>query len=455
MSVRFSAGVAEPLAGLGTTANTVTRRRDRGAFRAARLQRFTRRTVSSRWLLEDAREEHGYDDAVRLAARPATCGWAAGEAVGVMRAKAGPARFAGVQTCASVWACACCGSRIREHRCGEVQDAAAWWEAQGGQFLFLTLTVRHYAEDSLERTMDALTGAFTATINGAPWKRFTRRHGIRHWIKAQEVTLGWENGWHAHLHVLLFVDLPGAAEDAADDAAEAWREVEEARGTRACSAKVRKAERRDGEWREAARIAAQGIGRERERELHAWLSDRWADMVVRKGGRRPSRRRGVDIRTVRDGNVVALYVSKLQEGDREKRGWAVGSEMARQDLKKGRLDSLVPLELLDVDGATEDEVERNREHWIEYVGATKGRRSMTWSRGLKDAAGIAELDDDEVAAEEADETEDDRVLIIRAADWRTVRDQPDVLAQILELVEQDRAEEVARLVRFEWPPPLT
>ncbi len=301
--------------------------------------------------------------------------------------------------------------------------------------------------------MDALTRAFTATINGAPWKRFTRRHGIRHWIKAQEVTLGWQNGWHAHLHVLLFVDLDGAVRDLSADATEAWLEVDAATDGRARAAKIRKATRRDEEASEAARIAAQGITRERERELWSWLTDRWAEMVVRSGGRRPSRRRGVDIRTVRDGNVVALYVSKLQEGDREK-GWAVGQEMARQDLKKGRLDSLVPLELLDLDGLSPEEVERNRAYWAEYVEATHGRRSMTWSRGLKEAAGIAEVEDEQVVAEDAAETEDDRVLIIRAADWRGIRDDADVLARILELVEQDRADQVAQFVRFEWPPPI-
>jgi hypothetical protein len=357
-----------------------------------------------------------------------------------------------VQSCASVWSCACCGSLIRARRSEEVQQAAQWWEAAGGQFLFLTLTVRHYAEDTLERTMDALTGAWTATINGAPWKRFARRHGIRHWIKAQEVTLGWQNGWHAHLHILLLVDLPGAAKDLRADAESAWAEVTAATDGRVRAAKVRKAQRRDVDAAEARRIADQGISRERERELHAWLYDRWRTMVLKCGGREPSRRRGVDIRTVRHGNVVGLYISKLQEGDREHKGWAVGQEMSRQDLKKGRLDSLVPLELLDTDGLSDEQVERQRAYWLEYVHATKGRRAMTWSRGLKDAAGITEVDDEQIVAEEAEDTEDDRVLIIRAAAWRGIRDDADTLARILELVEQDRASEVAQFVPFEWPP---
>lgn len=451
MAVEFGPA-AEPLAGLGTNANSVTRHRSRKAFRAARRDRFARRVTSRRWLLDEAAEAHGRDAAVKLAPRPGTCGWAAGEAVGVHRAEGHAARFSGVQSCASVWSCACCGALIRSRRSEEVQEAARWWEAQGGQFLFLTLTVRHYAEDSLERTMDALTEGFRATINGAPWKRFTRRHGIRHWIKAQEVTLGWQNGWHAHLHVLLFVDLPGAAADLQADADAARVAMSLAVDGRARAAKRRRWERLVGEVAEAERIAQQGISAARERELRDWLYDRWSKMVVTAGGRMPSRRRGVDIRTVRDGQVVALYVSKLQEPDREVKSWQVGQEMSRQDLKKGRVDSLVPLELLDTDGLTDEQVERQRAYWLEYVHTTKGRRSMTWSRGLKEAAGIEDVEDEQIVAEETEDTEDDRVLIIRAVDWRGIRDDADTLARILELVEQDRASEVAQYVRFEWPP---
>lgn len=461
--VAFEPSVPGVSSGLGTNAITVTplrkTRQGSQAFREARRQRFARRSVSSRWLTAATIAEHGADDFVKMMPRPGSCGWAAGEAVGVHKAEDGPARFSGVQSCSSVWSCACCGALIRGRRSEEVQDAAAWWEkSQGGSFLFLTLTVRHYAADTLGRTMDALTGAFTAMINGAPWKRFSRTHGIRHFIKSQEVTLGWDNGWHAHLHVLLFVDLPGAAADLATDAAAAWDAVAENpnRNGSPNRARVGKAQRLDVAAAEAQRIAGQGISVERERELHAWLYERWAGMVVEHGGRRPSKRRGVDIRTVRHGHVVALYVAKLQEGDRARKPWQIGHEMSRQDMKKGRVDSLVPLELLDVDGLSPEEAERNRDWWIEYVTTTHGRRAMTWSRGLKEAAGIDDLDDEDiVAAEDAETAEDDRVIVIRAVAWRGIKHDADVLARILELVESDRLEEIARLVPWEYPPPDT
>lgn len=336
-------------AALGIEANTVTplRRRKPSAagLRDLRRTRFARRQQSRDWLLEEARELiENPADLVHVAPRPAKCGWAAGSVVGVHKGD-GPARYSGVQSCASIWSCPCCSSVIRARRAEEIQHASDWWEEQGGSFLFTTFTARHYLEDSLKTSLSALTEAFTRLIRGAPWKRFAARHGIAHMIKAVEVTVSWRNGWHAHLHVLFFT------EDRASQAA-----LEEARG---------------------------------------WLAARWAEMVVKSGGRRPSARRGVDVRTVQNGNVVAQYISKLQEHDREP-SWRVGQEMARIDSKKGRLDSLVPFDLLDIDGLGDDEADRQRRFWLEYVETTKGRRATTWSRGLKDACGLDEVDDDEV-----------------------------------------------------------
>ena len=455
--VSFSDGARSASAVLGTNASTVTPLslgKSFAAFREARRDRFRRRAQSSKWLVQASRDEFG-ESWIEAAPRPATCGWSAGSHVGVMRGD-GPARFTGVQSCASVHSCAHCGAIIRGRRAVEVQDASKWWEnTQGGSFLFLTLTVRHKAEDSLERTADALTAAFTSMIKGAPWRRFSRRHGVRHFIKSQEVTLGWANGWHAHLHVLLFVDLHGAARDLAQDARDAWQAVRENPTVKGLpnASRVKKAKRLDEDAAEAARIAAQGIGVQRKKELHGWLADHWTDAVVARGGRRPSRHRGVDIRTVRDGNVVALYISKLQEGDRLQ--WAVGNEMARADVKKGRLDSLVPLELLDVDGLTPEQVERQRAYWVEYVRTMVGRRAMTWSRGLKELAGIEEVDDEEVVeAEDAEAAADERVIVIAAKHWAAIKYDGDALARILELVEADRVDEVSGIVPFDYPPPL-
>jgi hypothetical protein len=452
----FGPGTAQP-GPLGTHANTLTPLmggRLPKPVRELRELRFARRSRSSAWLMEDAVMSYGREHAVKGAARPATCGWAAGSHVGVHLGAAGAARFSGVQQCASIWACPTCSAVIRHARADEVQQTADWWEGQGREFLFVTFTVRHKMADPLERTMDALTEAYTATINGAPWKRFARVHGIAHFIKTVEVTLSWDNGWHAHLHVLFFVDLAHAAAETAADASAAWAAAKDpagfTRSGRPSIRKVKAAERRQRIADDAAHAAAQGIGKDRARELHSWLSDRWADMVVAAGGRRPDREHGVNIRTARDGKVVALYLTKVQDG--EAAGWGVGKEMARADLKRGRGGSMVPFELLDLDGLTADEVERNRLYWLEFVRESAGRRAMTWSRGLKEAAGLKVLEDDELMQAEADEVEADEVVaLIAARHWVQVRSDPAALARILELVEADRLDQLHEVVPWQAP----
>ena len=124
--------------GLGTNANTVTpfapSGRSREGFKAARRQRFERRATSSRWLVDATVAEHGAEHFAAMAPRPATCGWAAGSHVGVHKSATGPARYSDVQSCGSVWGCPCCGAIIRTRRSEEVQQAASWWEAEGGGY---------------------------------------------------------------------------------------------------------------------------------------------------------------------------------------------------------------------------------------------------------------------------------------------------------------------------------
>ncbi|MGO2655215.1 MAG: hypothetical protein ACTH93_05210 [Pseudoclavibacter sp.] len=332
--------------------------------------------------------------------RPATCRHAAGAAVGVVGNDLGEqAKFTGLIHCASVWSCPVCSAVIRAGRSDEVMQACRWWEdVRGGSLLFVTFTLRHQLGDSLQRGLDAVTQAFRSVIMGAPWKRFAARHGIRHQIKAVEVTRG-ENGWHPHLHVLWFTDSP------LSDVARA--------------------------------------------EARAWLSDRWRRFVVKHGGRLPSDERGVDLRDVEGGQLVAAYIAKVQEHDRSKsRTFGVGAEMTRLDLKRGRQDSLTPFELLDWDGLDEEERAERAALWVEWVETTRGRRALTFSRGLKEAAGIDELDDEQLA--EADEHLDDETTVTRVTisrrEWRRIQNDPGKLCRVLELAELGQWDRIAEVV---------
>jgi hypothetical protein len=95
-----------------------------------------------------------------------------------------------------------CGLIIRAERAGDVRRAVEW-HGNARTFL-LTLTVSHGFGDSLARSRCGLSRAWRLFVQGAPWLRACERYGFVGFIRALEVTHG-PNGFHPHLHVLLFL----------------------------------------------------------------------------------------------------------------------------------------------------------------------------------------------------------------------------------------------------------
>lgn len=371
------------------------------AARERRRTRFARRQQSSAWLIQSARLEAGLapvDPDIAGAGdlrwlrpiRPARCRWRCAADVGVHGDKDG-AHFSGTEHCASIWSCPVCAAVIRATRAEEIQAAAQEWTRQGGSLVFVTLTVRHKTGDGLAGSLDAVLKSWQRLLQGKSWTKFKARFGIEGYIRSTEVTLG-ENGWHPHIHALFFTRTPLAAADVS-----AWE---------------------------------------------AGMFSRWAEYVVKYGARLPTKLRGIDVRPADGaGTVVAQYLAKVQEGagSSEKR-YAVGHEMARFDFKTGRGGSLMPFELLDPERREDDADDRAaRALWWEYVTATRGRRAITWSRGLRERVQLPEeLTDEEVVADV--EARPLRFVVPGREYDRRLRNEPAVAALVLELVESDRAE---------------
>ena len=255
-----------------------------------------------------------------------------------------------------------CAAVIRGGRSKEIERGVKAHQAKGGAVMLLTLTLRHRRGDDLAAMLGYLADSWRAVTAHKGWKTRTRALGYVGYIKALEVTVG-DNGWHPHLHFLLLTErLP-------DD--------------------------------------------EERVDLVDWLAQQWAMEVSKRGGRMPSKERGVDLRVAEGGTVVAKYVAKVQEKDGSR--WSVAAEVSRGDVKEGRQGSRTPFELLDSpNGHTAD-----RELWLQYVKATKGRNAIVWSRGLKSALGVNEKTDEEIL----DDTEKaPRVVRVSADAWRAVRD---------------------------------
>ena len=360
-----------------------------------RRQRFDRRNVSAGWLIEDARQVAGAKDGQWVRpARPARCGWALGGAVGVHGSSVQPAHYSGTERCASIWACPVCAAIVRAERAREISAAVEKWQKRGGVVVFVTLTMRHKASDGLNVTLDAALQGWRYLLQGSPWKKQRARLGIAGYVRAVEVTWGAVNGWHPHVHALLFLENEPTSGDLI--------------------------------------------------QLEHWLYERWSRGVVKYGGGLPSRLRGVDLRMAdKDGKVLAQYLAKVQDEKKDRPSYDVGSELARSDWKTSRGGGnelrYMPFEFLDApEGVPASAL------WAEYVAATHGRRAITWSRGLRELVELDPEKSDEDVIEDAEQS--DLVFTIEADRWREVKREPRLMAAILEAVELDRPDAAEHLV---------
>lgn len=264
----------------------------------------------------------------------------------------------GLASCGSVWCCPVCAAHIRQARAEDVQAGAERHQDGGGGLGMVTLTIRHGAAEGLAGTLNGVLDAWRRTIMGAPWKRLRARFGVVGYIRSIEITWGQANGWHPHVHVLLATKAPLT-------------------------------------------------GAERVELEHAlWL--RWRTMVLRAGLGEPDREHGVRLDV--GGSALAGYIVKVQE-----RGLAL--EMTRGDLKVSRGERWQPFDIALLAG---DGVKDAVTLWHEYERATKGRRAIHWSRGLRDLWGLDDEVEDQELVEEHETSPETQLVSVTATDWRAV-----------------------------------
>ena len=129
------------------------------------------------------------------------------DGVKVKRGCDGNVFTSGLSTCGSVWSCPSCSFKIRVKRALEIALAIVVHLARGGGVLFMTFTMSHERGEELADVWDILTDGWSYMTSGEQWQAIKERFGIVGWIKSTEVTHG-RNGWHPHLHVLVFTERP-------------------------------------------------------------------------------------------------------------------------------------------------------------------------------------------------------------------------------------------------------
>ncbi|MEE1783898.1 replication protein [Streptomyces sp. SP17BM10] len=349
----------------------------------------------------------------------------------------------GLVRCGKIWFCPQCSASIRRGRTEELTTAALRWLAAGGTLAVVVLTARHNRTTELARLSDALWGAPLIDAKGAPVldrsgkprrapgayqtmltaptfygrpesvSTWTRKNGtvgtsvrpaedgIRHRIgyagmaRASEVTRSWENGWHPHMNLLVFL---GAHMN----------------GTPA-----------KGTVREYFEPGADSL-----EEWEDWLRGLWASTLrkadptfepstecERHGCKCGGKGHGVTVQLVKSPDDKALieYLTKVQDGkaapasvDQDvKAAKGAALEVARGDNKSGRRESMTPFQMLyrlydlEVSGLGLEDAEgygtgeQCRAWWAEYESAMAGRRAIEWTRGLRGHVGLKGDDSEE------------------------------------------------------------
>lgn len=316
-------------------------------------------------------------------ARCRSCGRSVvGGYVAVVHSPERGAGYGGLETCASVWACPVCARKIAARRSVEIGEAVGAWQDQGGASMLVTLTMRHHAGHRLCQEINALTSAWSRTTSSRVWHKQLHRLGSPGWVRVLEITWSAANGWHAHLHFVLFVAGSTSSADVAG--------------------------------------------------FTDWLFPKWSRMVSDAGMPAPLAV-GQDARLV-DGATAAHtlgeYLSKPPGRDP---AHDLGRELMGAFTKTARGEhSTVPawriperfLETGDADLL---------DLWQEYERATFRRRQLTWAGGLRDRLALGQEATDEGIVDEA--AGDDVVLFITRAGWRTVLSLPEPTSRLLAVLE--------------------
>lgn len=280
------------------------------------------------------------------------------------------AGLAGLQSCGSVWACPVCARKIGAERSGEVARVLRAVAAQNGSAALVTLTMRHDRGHLLSELWDAVTKAWGAVTSGGAYVKDQAVFGILGWVRTVEVTHG-AAGWHVHVHSVVCLDGPTSPE--------------------------------------------------MMDEMGGRMFARWERKLSRLGFSAVADRGGLDVRKIRltadSIDSVAEYISKIT------------AEITSPTAKEARSGNRTPFAILR--DALETGNADDLDLWWTWEKVSAGRKQLTWSKALREWAGLHyEKSDDDIAAENRG---GEPVLILPRETWTVVRHDVADLLDAIEL----------------------
>ncbi len=401
-----------------------------------------------------------------------------GGAVAVTQKADGSGGFSGLFRCGSVWSCPECMPVVRADRAALMETYAHAWGLEhdaelctgdpadrgkthaGHGMAMATFTSRHgehaVLEDRLVFDRDGkpvkdkdgkqqirpgqlqrTANAWRRMLQSRWWRQMRKEYGIVGATRALEVTHSWANGWHTHIHAIVWFEEP-----VTDDVAKAIEAELYVRWQAECKHHgLGRPSRKHGVKVDPARRGAEGAAdlarylvkvQDRDEEKPDPEPGAPVNHVSRDA--RPTKeqaRRLKDARARRDrarlqgetraeADADALIADIREEIGQAARARALGNELLRGDNKTGRKDGRTAMEILRLalagDGA-------ERELYREYERATKGSRMLTWAgdvrKRLERLTGAVERDAQDVLQDE-DRKDVTAVLVQVAPDpWKT------------------------------------
>ncbi|MGH2478057.1 MAG: hypothetical protein ACRDHW_00160, partial [Ktedonobacteraceae bacterium] len=268
----------------------------------------------------------------------------------------------------------------------------------GGAVYLVTYTCSHKVGDDLPATIAAFTQARREMRQQRSYRKARAAFGNPTPVVAWEITWSPLNGWHYHVHELLFV-----------------LDVSQATMT--------------------------------PDEFEATARAEWADAAARHG--LTMNEHGFDFKSTR--GAIADYIAKFGH-EPQRRPWGVEDEATKSGSKSGRVVvkgakksiHLTPFQMLTM---LDEGIEQVFGYDLavlfrEYAFAVKGKPQIRWGAGLRKALGLGVEKTDEQLVEESQDGP--RCLgMIPAEDWRRVVAN-DARAELLEQVRSGDFEQVRR-----------
>lgn len=276
----------------------------------------------------------------------------------------------GLMICGSVWTCPICAAKITERRKNELMNAPKIGEFD---MFMVTFTLQHDRDDRLKKLHRDLVAGMRRMKQSKGYRKLMRDLAVVGAVRGLEVMISNKSGWHPHVHELWFIP----------------------KGTPIDAEAIRA---------ELSRLYVAAMKKQR-RYVHADI--------------------GVNVRA---DHVIASYVAKMGEGE-NKKSWSAVAELTKSPVKTGRLeDHFHPFELIDMYLSKNIDAGRL---FIEYAWTLKGKRQLSYSRGLRDRLGMNdEMTDQEIA--EAHEDHADLFAELSANDWNMIL-KSDRRGQLLEV----------------------